>query len=104
MMPKEPIAATAVAYIKVETASKEERWIAFDEDKDSATVINPKELQMQMEELEKRLAGLPPELDDKQLLEWAKQNYPYYDVERERTMLQAEIERIKAVMAGIGGK
>lgn len=63
---------------------------------DYAKVIDTKELEAQKADIEKRLAEavIPT---DKQLLEWAKANYPYVNHSAEI----AELERINNILEAI---
>jgi hypothetical protein len=61
-----------------------------------ATVIDPKELEAQKEEIEKRLV-INPEPSKEELLGWARANYPYVDHSAEKK----ELDRISNVLEDI---
>lgn len=74
--------------------TKDNKTIIYDNG--SARVIDPKELEAQKADIEKRLAEavIPT---DKQLLDWAKANYPYVNHSAEI----AELERINNILEAI---
>lgn len=74
--------------------TKDNKTIIYDNG--SARVIDPKELEAQKADIEKRLAEavIPT---DKQLLDWAKANYPKLDHSAE----QAELVKIDTILASV---
>jgi hypothetical protein len=63
-------------------------------DAGSARVVDIKELTAQKADIEKRLKGVV-EPTEKEVLEWAKRNYPMTDHSAER----AELSRIDAIIS-----
>ena len=67
------------------------------DDKRSRTLIRP-EVKDALEQAKSRLAELP-QIDDKYLLEWAKEHFDQMDVVRERAMLEALIPGLEEQLA-----
>jgi len=67
------------------------------DDKHSRTLIRP-EIKDAFEQAKKRLAELP-QIDDKYLLEWAKEHFDQMDVVRERAMLEVLIPELEEQLA-----
>lgn len=74
------------------------RYILFDETNNTATVVVIPELQKTIQDCQTRLAQLPAEPDEKELLEWAKENYPIMDYSKEKQYLETQIVEAQSLL------
>lgn len=74
------------------------RYICFDEVNNTATVVVIPELQKTIQEAQERLAQLPVEPDEKELLEWAKENFPKMDYSKEKQYLETQISEAQQLL------
>jgi len=80
------------------------RYICFDEVNNTATVVVIPEVQKTLESAQERLAQLPLEPDEKELLQWAKENYPVMDYSKEKQYLEAQITEAQQVALNVPGQ
>lgn len=84
-------------YIKLSS----DKFIQYDETNDTSRVIVKSELESQLTEAKARLAEIPPASTDKELLEWAKANYPFMDYSNEKQSLEQIISEGEATLASM---
>jgi hypothetical protein len=77
-------------YINVE----KDLWVEVDEKKRVSRVFDRKELEAELVQTEARLGEIPPTPSDKELLAWAKANYPMMDYGAEKASLLARKDEI----------
>lgn len=70
-------------YIKVDN----DKFIEYNEDNNSTRVIIKSEVERQLAGASKRLSEIK-KVDDKDLLAWARENYPAMDYSREKESLE----------------
>jgi hypothetical protein len=76
-----------------------DKFIAYEND--TAKVYSRVELLKQKEESLKRLEEIPPKPTDKELLEWARTNYPQVNYEVEKRSLEAKVAECKLLLEKI---
>lgn len=75
------------------------RYICFDEVNNTAEVVVIPELQETIQKAQERLAQLPEEPDENELLEWAKKNHPQaMDYSKEKQYLEAQITEAQQLL------
>ena len=67
------------------------RYILFDEVNNTSKVVIIPEVEKTIQEAQERLAQLPPEPSEEELLAWARENYPMTDYSREKASLEGII-------------
>lgn len=80
------------------------RYVALDTDKFvrindellTSSVFSREKHIIRANEIIVRLAAIPPDLSDVELLAWAKANHPAFDYSRERNSLEQELSTINA--------
>lgn len=75
-----------------------DRYIIFDEKKNTATVVVIPEMQKTLQSAQERLAQLPTEPDEKELLGWAKENFPTMNYSKEKQYLEAQISEAQQLL------
>lgn len=65
-----------------------DKWVEVDEDNNTSRVVVKSELENQIAVSTTRLAEIPPDPTDQELLDWAKINFPRMDYSTERRNLQ----------------
>ena len=78
-------------------------WIKTTEDKQEVyckvtNKVTKEELLKEIDSLKASLTAIPEPPTDKELLEWAKSNYPYFNREAERQTLQDRLEEINKIL------
>lgn len=74
------------------------RYICFDEVNNTATVVIIPEMQKTLESAQERLAQLPTEPDEKELLGWAKENFPTMNYSKEKQYLETQISEAQQLL------
>lgn len=74
------------------------RYICFDEVNNTATVVVIPEVQKTLLDAQTRLAQLPVEPDEKELLQWAKESFPTMDYSKEKQYLEAQISEAQQLL------
>lgn len=75
-----------------------QRYICFDEVNNTAKVVIIPELEKTIYDCQTRLAQLPVEPDEKELLQWAKENFPTMDYSKEKQYLEAQITEAQELL------
>lgn len=75
------------------------RYILFDEVNNTATVVVITELQKTIQDCQTRLAQLPIEPDEKELLQWARENFPLMDYSKEKQYLESKISEAQQLLS-----
>lgn len=76
-----------------------DRYIVFDEKTNTATVVVIPELQKVVTYAQERLAEIPQEPTDTELLEWARENHPQaMDYSKEKQYLEAQITEAQQLL------
>ena len=76
-----------------------DKFITYSTDKMAATIYSKEVLAKEIAGLEERLANIPAVPSDKELLAWAKVNYPVLDYSKEREYLEKTIAEKEALLA-----
>ena len=75
-------------------------YVAFDETNKTAVVIDKTEAQKELEFNQAQLASLPATPADKDLLIWAKENYPRIEgIEQSKQLIESEITKLQTQLA-----
>jgi len=74
------------------------RYILFDEVNNTSKVVIIPEVEKTIQEAQERLAQLPPEPSEEELLAWAKDNYPMMDYSVEKASLEKVIADNTAIL------
>ena len=75
------------------------RYICFDEVNNTAKVVIIAKVQKTLQSAQERLAQLPTEPDEKELLEWARENHPQaMDYSVEKSNLESIISDSKKLL------
>ena len=77
--------------------------VKLDRETKESKIYSLSDLKMQIEEAQKRLDEIPPMPDDKELLEWARNNFPAMNYSAEIAMLQKVIDDNTDLIAQAGG-
>ena len=83
-------------YIKL----TDDKWVEVDEDRDSAKIVVKSDIVSRVAEIDK-LAKDSSILTDKQLIAWAKENYPMSPDYREVERLTAEKSTLETLLANL---
>ena len=83
----------------METFATKTKGIYILFDGKTARVVDKAELTKQLEFNQAQLASLPAKTTDKDLLAWAKENYPSSATEKSRTLIEAEISKLQTQLA-----
>jgi len=70
-------------------------WVKYEDDAEIGTILFRRKLVDRRREINERLAELPIYPTNAELLEWARERYPFASTEREQGLLQAELEMIQ---------
>jgi hypothetical protein len=76
-------------------------WVEVDEQTKKTVAFNPKDLQGQLSDLTSRLQEIPKEPTDRELLAWARVNYPQMDYSNEKKHLGTQIDIISNQLKNI---
>lgn len=76
------------------------KWVKTENTK--AEVLFTSLLQIELSNINERLAEIPADLSDEELLAWAKLNYPAMDYSKERDALSARREAIEVDLSNMG--
>lgn len=76
-----------------------DRYVKVDGDK--AEVFYLTEVEKCLKEATARLAELPTQPTDEELLEWARENYPAMDYSAEKQSLEAKISECNSILEAI---
>lgn len=74
------------------------RYILFDETNNTSRVVIVPEVEKTIQKAQERLAQLPPEPSDEELLAWARENYPIMDYAKEKQYLEAQISEAQQLL------
>ncbi len=83
-------------YVEIEPG----RWVRTEGTK--ADVLIVADLQTELSEINARLAEIPADLTDDELLAWAKLHYPAMDYSKERETLNTRRDAIEADLSNMG--
>ena len=75
-----------------------ERFIEVDLERNTSKVFVKAELEKQLKEAQERLLQIPEKPSDKDLLAWAKENFPTMDYSREKQYLEAQISEAQQLL------
>lgn len=75
-------------YFKVD----DDKFIEFNEENGRTTVISKAEIETSIAFSQQRLAEIPDEPSDEEMLVWARQNFPRVDYSTEKRTLQEVID------------
>jgi hypothetical protein len=75
--------------------------LKFDPATKQVEVLDKVELEKQLAFTNEQLASLPKPPTDKELLAWAKENYPQSGVEQSRTLLTTKVSELQAKLEAV---
>lgn len=75
-----------------------DKFLEYDTKAMSAKIYSKAELTKEIKEAETRLKEIPAEKTDKELLEWARLNYPEMDYSKEKEALETKIAENKSLL------
>ena len=75
-----------------------DRYIILDEKKNTATVVVVPVVQAQIQQAQEKLAQLPTNPGDEELLVWARKNYLAMDYSKEKQYLETQISEAQQLL------
>lgn len=85
-------------YIKL----TDDKFIEYNSDTDKTRVIVKSEVEEQLAGMQAHLKELP-EVTDKYLLEWARENYPRIEAVKERELTLKDISNLQTLLENLNG-